>query len=147
MNSMKADGTYNKIGEIHRAAGVHSGPSFFPWHREFLKRVEFVLRQYNPTVALPIWDSTLDSHLPTPADSIFFTRHLVGEANANGDVYDTQFVNFLTMDVSFGMWVFCCCCWIASIFELDNGFFAGPTDVQSAFWRAARRRNDQRESN
>lgn len=30
MNQMHRDGVYTKIGRIHQAAGVHSGPSFFP---------------------------------------------------------------------------------------------------------------------
>lgn len=43
----------------------------------------------------------LDSYLPTPGDSVFFSKHLMGEANKDGDVYDSVFVNFTTLDVSF----------------------------------------------
>ncbi|KAI6214332.1 hypothetical protein M3Y94_00255000 [Aphelenchoides besseyi] len=98
MNAMQQDGTYRQIGRIHRAAGVHSGPSFFPWHREFLKRAEFVFRLYNPDLVIPFWDSTLESHLPTPGDSIMFSRYLMGEPDESGDVYNSPFVNFTTLD-------------------------------------------------
>jgi tyrosinase len=98
MNDMQRDGTYRLIGTIHQAAGVHSGPSFFPWHREFLKRTEFVFRRYNHTLFVPYWDSTLDSYLPNPADSVWFSEHLMGEADKNGDVYKSPFKNFTTLD-------------------------------------------------
>ena len=38
MRRFKQSGLYSRLGMIHRRSGVHSGPSFFPWHREFLKR-------------------------------------------------------------------------------------------------------------
>ncbi|KAI6218693.1 Tyr-5 [Aphelenchoides fujianensis] len=98
MNALQQDGTYHQIGRIHRAAGVHSGPSFFPWHREFLKRTEFIFRLYNPHIAIPYWDSTLESYLPAPKDSVMFSRHLMGEPNEDGDVYDSPFHNFTTLD-------------------------------------------------
>ncbi|KAI6175928.1 Tyrosinase-Cu-bd domain-containing protein [Aphelenchoides bicaudatus] len=98
MNEMQEDGTYRLIGVIHQAAGVHSGPSFFPWHREFLKRTEFIFRLYNHTLAIPYWDSVLDSYLPNPADSVWFSKHLMGEADKNGDVYNSVFKNFTTLD-------------------------------------------------
>lgn len=37
-NAMKKSGLYNKIGRVHKYSGVHSGPAFTLWHREFLKR-------------------------------------------------------------------------------------------------------------
>ncbi|KAI6239614.1 Tyrosinase-Cu-bd domain-containing protein [Aphelenchoides fujianensis] len=98
MNALQQDGTYHQIGRIHRAAGVHSGPSFFPWHREFLKRTEFIFRLYHPHIAIPYWDSTLESYLPAPKDSVMFSRHLMGEPNEDGDVYDSPFHNFTTLD-------------------------------------------------
>ncbi|KAI6217557.1 Tyrosinase-Cu-bd domain-containing protein [Aphelenchoides fujianensis] len=98
MNALQEDGTYHQIGRIHRAAGVHSGPSFFPWHREFLKRAEFIFRLYHPHIAVPYWDSTPESHLPAPKDSVMFSRHLMGEPNEDGDVYDSPFHNFTTLD-------------------------------------------------
>jgi hypothetical protein len=39
MRRFKSSGLYSRFGLIHRRSGVHSGPSFFPWHREFLKRL------------------------------------------------------------------------------------------------------------
>jgi hypothetical protein len=54
---------------------------------------------------VPYWDSVLDSYLPTPGDSIFFSKYLMGEADKDGNVYDSVFVNFTTLDVSFNNFI------------------------------------------
>jgi tyrosinase len=100
MNAMQRSGDYRQVGKIHQSAGVHSGPSFFPWHREFLKRAEFLFRLYNHTLFVPYWDSSLDSYLPNESDSMIFSKYLMGEADENGDVTNTVFTNFTTLDVS-----------------------------------------------
>jgi hypothetical protein len=100
LQEMKKSGLYNEIGMVHRRSGVHSGPSFFPWHREFAKRLELVYRTLNPDQGLPYWDSTLDNNLPEPKDSVIFSEHLMGEADAVGNVVVGQFHNWTTLDVS-----------------------------------------------
>ena len=38
--------------------GIHFGPAFLPWHRDFLKKLEDALRRHEPGVTLPFWDWT-----------------------------------------------------------------------------------------
>ena len=42
VNTLKRSGVFDKIAVIHSnitiAVGAHGEPSFFPWHREYLKR-------------------------------------------------------------------------------------------------------------
>jgi len=74
---MKDTGDYDYIATIHRLAyeqgGAHNGAAFFSWHNEYCKRYEILVRKRNPSLALHYLDSTLDSPLPTPADSVLFT--------------------------------------------------------------------------
>ncbi|CAD5227327.1 unnamed protein product [Bursaphelenchus xylophilus] len=98
LNQLHREGTLNYIGLLHKTAGVHSGPAFFPWHREFFKRTELLIRTYNPEAAIPYWDSTLDNYLPQPYNSTLFTFELLGEPGIRGYVYDTVFTNWTTMD-------------------------------------------------
>ncbi|CAJ0570277.1 unnamed protein product, partial [Mesorhabditis spiculigera] len=82
-------------------AGVHSGPGFFPWHREYLKRFELVLRTFLPmgsTLGLPYWDSTLDAYLPTVEDSVFFSVHLTGDVDEDGLLVYGPYANMSTME-------------------------------------------------
>uniref|UniRef100_A0A1I7WK42 Tyrosinase_Cu-bd domain-containing protein n=1 Tax=Heterorhabditis bacteriophora TaxID=37862 RepID=A0A1I7WK42_HETBA len=77
LKQLLQNGEYDSIARIHSQTGVsggaHSGPAFLPWHREYIKRVEFALRQIDPTLFLPYWDSTLDQALQRPKDSVIFT--------------------------------------------------------------------------
>ncbi|CAJ0949698.1 unnamed protein product, partial [Mesorhabditis belari] len=99
LNTMKKNGKFDEIAAIHAGfgnmGGAHSGPAFLPWHREYLKRLEFELRRVHPEVYLPYWDSTLDGHLPRPEDSAIFTTELFG--TSIGPVLDGPFANWKTM--------------------------------------------------
>ncbi|EPB73365.1 shTK domain protein [Ancylostoma ceylanicum] len=53
-------------------------------------RVELALRLVDPSVAIPYWDSALDSHLPSPRDSVLWSDELLGGAKS-GEVKDGAF--------------------------------------------------------
>uniref|UniRef100_A0A0M3IBJ1 Tyrosinase_Cu-bd domain-containing protein n=2 Tax=Ascaris TaxID=6251 RepID=A0A0M3IBJ1_ASCLU len=97
---LKRSGEFDKLALIHAqfsiSGGAHSGPAFIPWHREFMKRMEIALRQVDPTLSLPYWDSTLDSRLPVPKDSVMWTDGLMGTSDANGSVIGGAFADFVT---------------------------------------------------
>lgn len=65
----------------------HRGPSFFPWHREFLRQFENDLRTVSgdPTICLPYWDW---SHDQGPADPgyPFVDALLGGDGDGPGNV-------------------------------------------------------------
>lgn len=44
--------------DSHFNHGIHWGPAFLPWHRHFLLRLEWELRQFDDRVSLPYWDWT-----------------------------------------------------------------------------------------
>uniref|UniRef100_A0A1I7XGX9 Tyrosinase_Cu-bd domain-containing protein n=1 Tax=Heterorhabditis bacteriophora TaxID=37862 RepID=A0A1I7XGX9_HETBA len=49
LNWMKQMGIYNRLSRVHKYSGVHSGPAFTIWHREFLKRLgrPHIFRQFH----------------------------------------------------------------------------------------------------
>uniref|UniRef100_A0A158P795 Tyrosinase_Cu-bd domain-containing protein n=1 Tax=Angiostrongylus cantonensis TaxID=6313 RepID=A0A158P795_ANGCA len=100
VNWMKVSGIYNRISRVHKYAGVHAGPAFTLWHREFLKRFELVIRHFspNPNMGVPYWDSTLDSELPEPLDSLIFTDIFFGKVNEDGFVVSGPYANWTTME-------------------------------------------------
>lgn len=74
------------------APEAHWGPAFLPYHREYLKQYELALRQVDPGVALPYWDSTLDEGLPSPKDSVLWTPDFLG--NGDGPVSSGPFAGW-----------------------------------------------------
>ncbi|VDL63268.1 unnamed protein product [Nippostrongylus brasiliensis] len=82
MWTIKSNGDYDTLSQIHSqyitSPGAHSGPAFPGWHREFIKR------RVDPTVALPYWDSTLDSTLPNPSHSCLWGNELMGSQDSTG---------------------------------------------------------------
>ncbi|EYB82730.1 hypothetical protein Y032_0352g3258 [Ancylostoma ceylanicum] len=100
-NKMKKAGLYDRIGFVHKYSGLHEGPGFFTWHREYLKRFELVFRRFLPPgsrLGLPYWDSTLESELPDPRESLFFSSLFVGAANSTGHIIDGPFSDWNIME-------------------------------------------------
>ncbi|GJF30502.1 hypothetical protein KNE206_32020 [Kitasatospora sp. NE20-6] len=60
---LKKTGVYDNYVTEHAAITYygHGGPSFLPWHREFLRRFELALQEVDSTVTLPYWDWTVDN--------------------------------------------------------------------------------------
>ncbi|KAL7077067.1 hypothetical protein ACQ4LE_003643 [Meloidogyne hapla] len=107
VRQIKENKDFDIAAVLHKQAwddgGAHNGPSFLPWHREFLKVYELMLREAafksrgTPDVCLPYWDSTLEKQLPTQQDSYFFTAAFIGSTNANGEVIDGPFAPWETL--------------------------------------------------
>ena len=51
---------------LRQRNAAHRGPSFLPWHREFLRRFELDLQRVsgNPNLGLPYWDWAADTANP-----------------------------------------------------------------------------------
>ncbi|PAV57923.1 hypothetical protein WR25_23827 [Diploscapter pachys] len=102
LNELKATGKYTRMARHHKYSGVHSGPAFLLWHREFIKRCEIVFRKHMPiedvNMGIPYWDSSLDWPLPTPSDSIFFSDIFVGEVDDEGLVKNGPFHNWTSIE-------------------------------------------------
>ncbi|VDM51685.1 unnamed protein product [Angiostrongylus costaricensis] len=99
---MKQNGEYDRVARMHTRStvmgGAHSGPAFLPWHREYIKRLEFAIRQIDPTLALPYWDSTLEEALARPADSVMFSSDIGGSTNRQGFVNSGPFTQWQTLE-------------------------------------------------
>lgn len=68
--ALKADGTWDQFVGVHDAAHMdaHRGPAFFPWHREYLRRLELQLQRIDSSVTLPYWNWSVDN---SPTSSIW----------------------------------------------------------------------------
>uniref|UniRef100_A0A183BKG6 Tyrosinase_Cu-bd domain-containing protein n=1 Tax=Globodera pallida TaxID=36090 RepID=A0A183BKG6_GLOPA len=60
--------------------------------------MEIALRQVDPTIAIPYWDSSLEAQLPTPADSHLFTKEFMGSTDEQGNLVYGHFANWKTID-------------------------------------------------
>ena len=55
--------------------GAHVGPSFLPWHREFIRRFEQALQKVDPSVSLPYWNWGLGDSAQT---NVLFQNNFMG---------------------------------------------------------------------
>ena len=95
VKALKANGTYDQYVLMHVQAmnhgtppgtspsirnAAHRGPAFFPWHREFLRRLEVDLQNVSgdPNMGLPYWDWATDAALADPATSAVWGNDLLG---------------------------------------------------------------------
>ncbi|CAJ0573228.1 unnamed protein product, partial [Mesorhabditis spiculigera] len=103
VNRLKRAGEYNRISRVHKYSGVHSGPGFTLWHREFLKRFELVIRremnpEYGHYLGIPYWDSSMDSLIPDQRHTAMFTVELLGEIDDQNLVRTGPYANWTTME-------------------------------------------------
>ncbi|KAK6979563.1 tyrosinase-like protein tyr-1 [Biomphalaria glabrata] len=101
INTLKRDTTvrpnkYDVIAAYHTGvnnARAHGGPGFLGWHRIYLMIYETALREVDPTVCVPYWDSTLESQLTNPSLSSIWTPEFLG--TTQGAVVAGPFANWL----------------------------------------------------
>nr|AVA09670.1 putative effector protein [Heterodera avenae] len=102
LKAIKQSGEYDNLSRIHSnptiVGGAHSGPAFLPWHREYVKRMEIALRQVDPSISIPYWDSTLEAQLPTPSDSHLFTEEFMGRTDDQGNLVYGDFAGWRTTE-------------------------------------------------
>jgi tyrosinase len=94
VRALKDNGTYDELFvKVHRDTlhpdnttdDAHRGPAFFPWHREFLLRLEKAMQDITPTgelLALPYWDWSVDN---SPNSSIWASSGWMGGDGQPGD--------------------------------------------------------------
>ena len=79
--------------------GAHYGPAVVIWHREFINRFEIALREMDPRVSLPYWDSVLDQNLPNSRDSIIWSKEFMGDVDNISYVITEPYVGWRTIQV------------------------------------------------
>jgi Common central domain of tyrosinase len=68
---------------------IHGNPTFLPWHRELLRRLELDLQAVDASVTVPYWDWTVDN---LPTSSLWQADLLGGNGRASdGRVMDGPF--------------------------------------------------------
>ena len=65
--------------------GAHRGPSFLPWHREFLLQVESDLRAIDSLISIPYWDWTADAAMADPTTSSIWDENFLGGNGVEAD--------------------------------------------------------------
>jgi tyrosinase len=75
LNNRNTFDNYQVYQDIHRlaVAEAHGNPSFLPWHRTYILRLERELQAIDPSVALPYWQ--FDEAAPDVFDRDFMGDH------------------------------------------------------------------------
>lgn len=68
--------------------GAHRGPSFLPWHREFLVQLEDELQKIDSTITLPYWNWAEDS--ADPSGAVIWADTFLGGNGLEGDHWRVQ---------------------------------------------------------
>ena len=68
--------------------GAHRGPSFLPWHREFLVQLETELQKIDSSITLPYWNWTEES--ANPESSILWKDNFLGGNGLESDSWRVQ---------------------------------------------------------
>lgn len=104
---LKKSGTYDKFVHWHHHVmipavlpnepqdanyrnGAHRGPSFLPWHREFLMQVEDALRTVDASITIPYWDWTQDAALADPTSAPIWADDMLGGNGLEADEWRVQ---------------------------------------------------------
>ena len=92
LNELYDNGASNNLidsnAELHDANflnGIHWGPAFLPWHRDFLRKLELKIQSIHADLTLPYWDWTRQDSRDLdqgPWKSIF------GGRNNNGGMFN-----------------------------------------------------------
>uniref|UniRef100_A0A2C9KDQ8 Tyrosinase copper-binding domain-containing protein n=1 Tax=Biomphalaria glabrata TaxID=6526 RepID=A0A2C9KDQ8_BIOGL len=89
-----APNKYDAIARIQESTPktIYEGPGFLGWNRIYLYLYENALRQVDPRICLPYWDSTLESELNNPLESSLWSAEYFG--TARGPVRKGPFANW-----------------------------------------------------
>lgn len=87
-----------------RRNSAHRGPSFLPWHREFLRRFEWDLQRVSgdPNLGLPYWDWETDGDKPADQQAAQPVWNLVGGSGVAVDIGQPQPI-YVVADGPFGI--------------------------------------------
>lgn len=84
-NGLWAKGFIQSNADLHDTnfrRGIHWGPAFLPWHRDYLRKLELELQSFDRSLNLPYWDWTrVDSK---DIDSTPWKEFLGGRPNSGG---------------------------------------------------------------
>jgi hypothetical protein len=79
---VKSTGLVDQFASDHATHfnhGIHRSSHFLPWHREFVRRFEVALQAFHPEIAIPYWDSTVDTSSSDP----LWDNAFLGQFNAS----------------------------------------------------------------
>lgn len=78
---------YNAMIRKHLSlfsSGIHNGPMFFPWHREYIWDLEELLQQVDCRVTVPYWRWSLEANTPFTSTIWSATTGFGGNGSPSG---------------------------------------------------------------